>query len=294
MTTKRILRNVPARLSVSLVDGDGGPAIADAVTVAGSRGNGSILFASRAAEASANVGEFTTDLSIADTAELDSFMLTWTADNGAEYVTFAEVVGGHYFTLDEARRAAPGLRDTDKYPNDLLIEVRNETEDECERLTKRAFVPRYRRVELDPRQGLWLPYVDVRKVRTLAIDGANVPVSVGPFGQLFPLTAEQVANAGPGYGRYATALSITADIEYGMEAPPADLKRAALVRFVSRLGLAKSGVPERNEYQIVEGQVFTTVTRDARGTLTGIREVDDVYHSYAMERDFQAVRIGGY
>lgn len=290
------MQNVPATLSVFLMDADGGyREPVGAITVSAVRANGDILFTARDAGVGIGVGEYTTDLTADDTATLDRLTVTWTEAGAGAYATTADVVGGFYFSPDEARTAAPGITDTAKYPTSLILDIRNEVEEEAERITGRAFVPRYRRVVLDARYGLRTPDIDVRKVRRLTVNGVDSPVSVGAGGQLYPLLRSQVANAGPGYpeyGYYGVAGELVIEYEYGTDSPPADLKRAALVRFVDRLGLAKSGAPSRNEYQIIDGQAFTVTQPGVRGSLTGIREVDAVYAAYAVSRDVQAVRIG--
>lgn len=290
---RRILRNVPATLPVTLVDSDGAPreAVGD-VTVTAVRSNGEALFTDRLADPGIEYGEFVTELATSDTGELDRLTLTWAEAGGGVYTTYAEVVGGYYFSPDEARTAAPGLTDASKYPTALILDARNEVEQEAERITGRAFVPRFRRVTLDASEFVRLPDVDVRRVRSMTVGGRTAPVTVGAMGQLYPLLPSQVANAGPRYLPWGRG-EVVVDYEYGLDEPPADLKRAALIRLVDRLGLAKSGVPSRNEYQIIDGQAFTVTQPGVRGSLTGIREVDAVYAAYAVARDVMAVRIGG-
>jgi hypothetical protein len=282
-----------------LTDSDGSPREANGpVTVSAVRTNGETLFEDRDASAGAELGEYVTELTSVDTDRLDMFLLTWTEADGGVYTSTAEVVGGFYFSPDEARNAAPGLTNSELYPMALLIDARNEVEQECERITGRAFVPRYKRITLDARQGLRLPDIDIRAVRRLMVGGIQSPVAVGQWGELYPLLAEQVANAGEDYQSIGTigngemSPEVVVEYEYGLEAPPADLKRAVLIRFVDRLGIAKTGAPSRNEYQVIDGQIFTVTQPGVRGSLTGIREVDAVYAAYSVRRDVQAVRIG--
>lgn len=293
-STRRVLRSVPALLSVVLVDADGAPRTTEgAVTVTAVRGNGEDLFdGARDAEPGIEPGEYTVMLTPEDTAELDRIELTWTDDSGGQYTTIAEIVGGFYFSPDEARKAAPGLDNLDLYPTALVLEIRNEVEQEVERITSRAFVPRYRRVVLETRRDVRVPDIDVRTVRRVTIDGRQYPLRADARGYLVGLSPEQVGNAGPGYGWRGSGSELVVEYEHGLDAPPADLKRAALVRFVDRIGLAKSGAPERNEYQVIDGQVFTVTQPGVRGSLTGIREVDAVYAAYSVSSDVMAVRIG--
>lgn len=289
--SRRILQNVPGRLSVPLVDFNGQPRNATgAVTVTGRRASGAVLFDSRPAEVEPG-GLASVALSADETAVLDSLTLTWVEEGGGTYETVADVVGGFYFSLDEARYAAPGFTDTSKYPNELMADVRQEVEEELERITGRAFVPRYRRVVLNSGTLIRPPDVDVRKIRSLNFDGRNVATSVGLDGTLYMLSASQIANAAEEYSSGLPQYQAVIEYEYGLSSPPADLKRAALIRMVSRLGLSKSGVPDRNEYQLVDGQLFTVTQPGVRGSLTGIREVDAVYSSYSVATEVMAVPI---
>jgi hypothetical protein len=69
------------------------------------------------------------------------------------------------------------------------------------------------------------------------------------------------------------------EIEYGMDAPPEDLKEAAMYRLRSRLNLTRSGVPDRvSSYTTPEGSVYR-VTLPSRYS-TGIPDVDAVYLAY--------------
>lgn len=288
MTHQRILRGVPATLSVTLVDSDGSPraAVGD-VDVIVKRADGTELIASTSADAGSDTGVFTTPLSATETGVLDQLTATWTEQGGGSYDTVVDIVGGYYFSIGEGRRAAPGLQDTQKYPDDLMLKVRQEVEEECERICNRGFVPRFRRVSLEGNglDRLMLPNVDVRAVKSLTVDGATVAASA--------LTVESYGElrytAGGTFGYY-TRSTLVAAYEYGLDSPPADLKRAALIRFASRLSLSKTGVPDRREWEVIDGKVFG-YSKPGNAYPTGIREVDVVYAAHAYDPQVEAAPI---
>jgi hypothetical protein len=291
MATQRILQNVPASLSVTLVDSDGSPraAVGD-VSVEVKRADGTVLVAETAAIAGTGVGAFTAPLTAAQASSLDELSATWTEVGGGIYQTTVDIVGGYYFSIDEARRAAPNFTDKQKYPDALVLKVRQEVEEECERICNRAFVPRFRRLSMlgNGCERLMLPNVDLRAVKALTIDGATVApsaLSVQTFGEV------RYINGGRFGWLRPTGRGLEVSYEYGLDSPPADLRRAALIRFASRLSLSKTGVPDRAEFQIVDGRAFTLTTPGVRGSHTGIREVDEVYDAYAYNPMVEAATI---
>lgn len=293
MAHQRILRNVPAVLSVTLVDSDGTPraAVGD-VTVEVKRSDDTIIVEETEADAGSDTGVFITPLTAANSESLDELSATWTEGGGGVYTTVIDVVGGYYFSLAEARRAAPNFTDKQKYSDELILKVRQEVEEECERICNRAFVPRFKRMQFaftgDGLDRLKLPNVDVRAVSAMTIDGAQVAPSalvVESYGEVRYLAGGRFGALRP-YGA-----GVIVSYEYGLDNPPADLRRAALIRFASRLSLSKTGVPDRAEFQIVDGRTFTLTTPGVRGSHTGIREVDEVYDAYAFNPQVEAATI---
>src|SRR6185436_6224267 len=83
---------------------------------------------------------------------LKALTITWSgtvAGSVTAVTTYAEIVGGFFFSLAQGRNSDASLADTGRYPTADLIAARLEVEAECETICDRAFVPRYDRVVLD-------------------------------------------------------------------------------------------------------------------------------------------------
>jgi hypothetical protein len=292
----RVARTAPVTLSHTFVVGetpaDPSPATA---TVAIVDANGTTVVASTAAT-HGTAGVFT--YALAGQAQLAHYTAAWTATFSGSAVVetdYVEVAGGFYFDLATARASDSSLADATKYPLAALITARQEAEDECEQICDRAFVPRYHRAVLDgsgTADLLLTDYAwaaegrsagDVRTIRT---------ASVAPqVGQTFvALTSTQRA------ALYVTADgqlrrtdgniwpegvgNVIVEYEYGWDAPPSDLVRAALTRLRTRLNLNRSGVPDRaSSFTATDGGTYRL---DLPGAFkTGIPEVDAVYGRYS-------------
>jgi hypothetical protein len=199
-------------------------------------------------------------VSLAAQAALKKLVITWTATvagTSTTEVDYAEVVGGHFFSLAKGRSSDSSLSDDDVYTTDDLKEKRLETEVECEMICDRAFVPRYDRVVLDgtgtgqlllkhsdPTRSV----ADVRTIRRIAVapdmdetfvdltSGELDSVSVGVDGTL-TRTDFAVFTAG--------RANVIVEFEYGWDAPPPTLVAKALQRFRTLLNWNKSGIPDR-------------------------------------------------
>ncbi|SCL15064.1 hypothetical protein [Micromonospora inyonensis] len=230
---------------------------------------------------------------------LQSIDVTWTATVGGTTVVEhdqVEIVGGFLFTLRQARDSDATLRDTVKYPTTDLVRVRTEVEQECEWICDQAWVPRYRRVVLDgtgtpdlvlPSGGdQWRAGVHMRGVR--AVRAASIAARVGqdPV-PLTPTQLQALAVRPDGSLRRVDGAVWTAgdgnvvlDYEYGADAPPADLVRAALTRLRDRLNFDKKQVPDRAvSFTIQDLGTYRLSLPDAYRT--GLPEVDAAYARYS-------------
>lgn len=81
-------------------------------------------------------------LTPAQTSTLNSWTLVWTAPDGSELTTYAEVVGDFLFTINRMRQRTP-LQDTNMYPDETLLYYRTLAEMALEDACGVAFVPRY-------------------------------------------------------------------------------------------------------------------------------------------------------
>lgn len=296
MTTTRILRTAPATLTHTFYVGETPTDATGAVAVAVTDAGGTAVASGNAVHAGAGTGRYT--FALPGQAQLSQLNVAWTATIAGSTVAETdqvEVVGGFLFTLVEGRGSDKTLSDQVKYPTDDLIEARQEVEEELERITQRAFVPRYRRLVLagSGTRDLVVPdggddYVAgilLRGVR-LPIRSASVASAPGqaavPFtsGQLQALSVAGGALRRGDGGVWTAGGVVVLEYEYGCDAPPADLKKAALLRFRSRLNLNKSGVPERAiSFTVAEGGTYRLSTPSAERT--GLPEVDAVYARYS-------------
>lgn len=231
--------------------------------------------------------------------QLTLLTATWKAaidDAEVVEVDQVEVVGGFLVTLKQGRDSDKDLANTDLYTTADLKTARLETEQELEWICDQAFVPRYRRVTLDGSgtTDLVLPgggdevrggYLmrGARTVRSAAIAPAAGQPAV-------PLTAQQLAaltiRPGGVLRRTDGALwtagesNVVLEYEYGSDAPPADLVKAALTRFRSRLQMDKTQVPDRAvSFTIAELGTYRLSLPDA--FRTGIPDVDAAYERYS-------------
>jgi hypothetical protein len=262
---QRILRGTAATLRSTKLNSEGEPVTPGTVTVEVTRWDGSVVIAAGTATV-VDGNERTIALTPAQTADLDLLRATWndTGDNST-WTTTAEIVGGFFFSIAEARDSDKTLEDAVKYPAAKILATRADVEDECERICGQAFVPRF--ATYTALGGvLVLPHPELRRLRSLSVDGTAY--TAAQLEDLF--TDESGIVYVTGRGR------VTVSYEHGMDAPPPDLKRAALIRLRSLLNMSKSAVPDR-------ATSFSTETGTFRLSMpgpeyTGIPEVDSVYH----------------
>lgn len=194
---------------------------------------------------------------------------------------YAEVVGGFFFSLFKGRASDASLNDRNKYPLADLELARTETEVECEYICEQAFVPRYRRVVLDGSgtSDLVLPDWDVRAIRSAkvatAVDETFVALTAAELAAL-AVRSDQVLRRTDGNTWYEGDRNVVVEYEFGLDAPPVDIVRAALVRFRSRLNIHRSGIPDRaTSFTTFEGGTYRIALPEE--FRTGIPEVDAAY-----------------
>jgi hypothetical protein len=227
---------------------------------------------------------------VPEQAQVDMLTVDWSGTLAGAVVSvrdYVEVVGGFLFGLAEARAKHPGLANTTAYPSTLLAAKRIEVEQECERICRRAFVPRFARVRLsgNDQDRLPIPNADGRgsELRTVRA------VSVGGVAWSAPdVAALGVTDFGvikrPGGALWpAGAGNIVVEYEHGFDYPPADLSEAAIVRLRSRVGISSSGIPDRaTTFTVVEGGTFALSVPDQEHT--GIPDVDGTYNRYTRQQ----------
>jgi hypothetical protein len=294
MTLTRVARTSTSVLSHTFYVGETPTDSAATVTVAVTDANGDPVTSGNAThQGAADSGEYA--FTLPSQSELSLLTVAWSATiAGAAVVETdqVEVVGGFFFTLAEGRGSDSSLADTDKYPTSDLVTKRVEVEQECERICDRAFVARYARVVVDGtgHSDLVLTHPDpdrtpahVRTIRRVSMapraDETFVDFTAGE------LAALRVADDGT-LRRLDGALftegfgNIVVEYEYGLDAPPDDLKQMTLRRFRSRLNLNKTGVPDRAlSFTLEGGGAFRLSMPGAWAT--GIPDVDAAYARYS-------------
>lgn len=216
-------------------------------------------------------------------AALANLTVSWAGSLGTE-IDQVEIVGGFFFGIPAARGSDPDLADTAKFPYARLLAARVETEQECEYICDRAFVPRYGRATLNGSgtDQLVLGTHDIRAIRA---------IRVAPrFGQPFvPLTAPELAEVSVtvdsvlerhGVDWTEGRDNVIVEYEWGLDSPPEDLRRASLRRLRS-LAPMRSRLPDRaTSYTANDG---TSYQLDLPGAFeTGMPDVDAAYARYSM------------
>lgn len=269
---QRIVSGAPAALVWQGVGNDGEPFDPGVVSAEIVLQDGSSAAAVASGE---GVGPRGVVLSAAQTSQLGPLSVSWSAGGVEVGRSVAEVVGGLYFSNAQLRAAEQSVSDATKFPASLVAIARQQVEARIERWTGRAFVPRFKRVRVQRgANGLVaLPGYDVRAVRSI----------VGADG-LVPLEGVEVVAGGlrvPGLSGSALA-----GVEYGLDAPPADLRAAAMRLCREVLARSKGGgLPENAiSYTSTEaGWSAVLVTPGVRGAFTAIPEVNEVVGGYVLD-----------
>lgn len=254
---------------------------------------GDLVVAGDATSAGPGSGRYTFPLP--GQADLGRLTAAWSGQvAGAAVVqtSIVEIVGGFFFSLAQARASDRQLADADRYPTAALERARLEVETECEAICDRAFVPRYARVVLDGtgETELVLRHPDpdrtmahVRRIRKVSM----APRADQPFTDFTPAELAALEVAGDGTlrrldgARFTRGFSnVVVELEYGLDAPPPDLVRAALVALRSRLHIPNSPIPDRaSSFTSAEGGTYRL---DMPGAFkVGIPMVDAAYARYS-------------
>lgn len=280
MADQQVLRGVSATLSRQSTDSDGNPAApAGTVTIGVVDAAGNTVVASGTATSGTGTAPRTYTLTAEQTSDLNLLTATWTDSGGGTFTTTVEIVGGYFFTVAEARAAAPAMTDDTNFPTDKIIEARRAIEEEFELICGRAFVPRFRRQMIWPyRSGrVLLDQRYVRRIRGIAqvaTDGTETPWTSTELGQLVLDGSWLLTRTGYGY---MTETVVT--YEHGYDQPPAEIKRAAFMRLRYLVSKPSSGIPDRaTTFTITEGGTYSLSMPGAYKT--GQPDVDAILGRY--------------
>lgn len=306
MTLTRIARTAPATLSHTFVVGE---TVVDpgVVTYAVTDANGTAVTSGNATGTGATARTF----DLPGQADLADYEVAWTGTIAGSTVVETdrvEICGGFLFGLVQARASDSSLDDTAKYPTSALAETRLAVERECEQICDRAFVPRYRRAVLDGSGTSALLLTDaewtalsrsagdirtIRAARVASRYGA-VPVALttDQLAACYVTGDGQLVRADGGIWTEGVG-NVIVEYEYGLDAAPEDLARAAMTMLRIRLNLSKSKVPDRASSFSIDGQ-GTYRLNGAEAWKTGINDVDGPYARWSRrDTDGEGGSAGG-
>lgn len=240
-------------------------------------------------------GAGTTTFTLAAQTSTRLLTVTWSATvSGVARVEVdqVEVVSDFYFSLAGGRASDSSLSSALTYPSATLEAYRTLIEQETERITDRAFVPRYARVVLDgtgspelvlrhPEEGRSV--ADVRSIRRIAVaptvDGTFTDYSAG---QLAAVAVGKDGTLRRTDGNIFTWgwSNVVVEYEYGLTSPPPGLVDQLLVWYRDALNTHRSGVPDRtSSYSTPDGGTFRLSMPDAWHS--GIPSVDAALDRYS-------------
>jgi hypothetical protein len=168
---ERVLRNTAATVNVTFYNGSVAVEADGVVTVVIKKPDGTTLLSTNATNDPA-VGVYS--VVIPAQSSLTRLALSWTGSfsgTPATIQTDVEIVGGFYFSIGELRSYESVLSNTTRFPDDDLVDARDQVEAEFEDICKRAFVPRYWRedsLEIDYNEYMvWLEKPELIKLISL-------------------------------------------------------------------------------------------------------------------------------
>ena len=207
---------------------------------------------------------------------LGPWQVDWSYDVGEQSLsetTFAEVVGGHLFTIHELRTFEAEFADEIDTPAARIRGERVVAEDRVETAANVAFVPRRRKVTVPagPRPLLLLPDMEIREVESVTIDGV-----VASGWELDSGRGALTLTAG-----WTPGTAVTVVYSHGLDQPPGPIRRAAML--VATELLVPSSLPARATSQATDVGTFR-LSLAGRDGLTGIPEVDAVCAAYGRQR----------
>jgi hypothetical protein len=273
----RVLIGAAVTLTYQHRGADGEPATPGAEpSVAAIRSDGTTVTAGSVTNVGGGV--YSAVVAAGENTQTDLWTVTWTADT-VDHVSIVSAVAGIYFDSETLRSLEPTLNDEQRYPTETLLAKRVIVELEAERITNRAFVPRFGVAELaGSPNDLVLPEWDIRTVRwisTIASDGTAT-------GWTADQLAEVHVNGSAGVlSGVCWPTRVRVGFEFGLDAPPADVQQVAAKRVRWFANRPASTIPDRATSYSVDGGTYRIQT--AGRDRTGDDDVDAVYQSWARK-----------
>lgn len=285
---QRVVAGTAATVSWQQIGGDGEPANPGTVTVGVTRADGTVLVASGTATSGSTTAARTYALTAAQTATLDNLTVTWTASGVALATTRIDVVAAPWFSNAELRARETSLESLTDYPAATIAAARLRIENQIERICHRRFRPGYsfRTIPASGRPTLVLPAVDVRTVRSAAIyhdlaQSASETLTAGELAAFPPSPAGLLHR----YANVWQGCWVKVGFEWGLDAPPPDLAKAAMRLLRDDLQQPAATTPDQaatwNSTDFGWSAVF--VTPGVRGAHTSIPWVNEVLDAYMFD-----------
>ncbi len=219
-------------------------------------------------------------------ADVDALTVDWSGTVAGAAITTrddVEGVGGFYFGLDEAAEAvrSAALRAPQTYTDAYLASKRIGVEQEADLLSGQAWVPRFRRVQLNGGgvSELVLPDRVLRRVRAVSVrseaGGAFVAWTQSQLDAIAPDAAGILA---PDDGTVFPDLhgNVIVEYEHGADYPPVEIRDAALLRLKMFVNRQNTSTPDRVLYQTNDqGTTFRMTIAGPRST--GVPDIDAAY-----------------
>jgi hypothetical protein len=286
VTVHRVLRTAKATLSKTFYLDEAGTDATGDVVVSFTRLDGTVVqFGNATGPDLQNAYSITFNGSDV----LDELTVTWVATVGGDALILdqdsLEIVGGFYFGLAEGRAEDPALSSTAKFPTSELIEKRIEAEEDCERITGQAWVPRFRRATVSGAGNsvLVLPDTMIRTIRSVSTALIPVPAAFTSE-QIAAVTVSESGAITTSRGWALGNRNITVEYEHGHDRPPPPIVRAAKLHFKSLLLEGRSSFPDRAERVVTQSDTGTVVYSSPTPDRVGIPAVDAIYGRYPTPR----------
>lgn len=269
-----------ATVSATFVDQNGEPAApAGTVTVSAVGPAGAAILPAGTATTGSGPSRFV-ELPAGATDAPTVIALEWT--NGTSTIkTLVEVVSSFYATVAAIRSSDAALADVDKFTDADVRAARRLVEVEFERITGRAFVPRFQRELVDVSgSSIVARHYNVEPgtvaLETFAGDGTATPWTGSAL----------VSNPAAGIIRLGSSLCSTCAVSYvhGHHRPPSDVEGAFMLRVLDILSRPFKGQDSRTETftSADNGGTFTLIVPGMKGSQTGIPDVDVVLAGYTV------------
>lgn len=274
----RVLRGIGATIRLSNYDANG-----TLVNAGGGNGSAAVTDSAGVAVAGSpftatNSGTGLYDVSLPTTlVVLDTYTVVWTMPDATTRRTEFEMVGSFLFTQADVRALDPVLASETEFPDALLVEARENTEQRFQEVAEVSFTLRGERLYLDgigaDRPRLQTKVHELRSVITCKIDGATVTdVTAYPHGTLY-------RDAGWPEGQR----NIEALVEHGYRTVPAPIRRVGLL--YARTVLLRSALEQSDRatavFTDIGGYRLSLAGRDGP---TGIPEVDAVLDQFGRRQ----------